>query len=499
MVTGVRRGGRNSVRRGGGRQGLLGGETGPRCARSSSGTRSGGAKARRRRSSPVPARWPPQPGAVARKDGDVAAGHGRRRQDASTPSYEFPYLAHAPMEPMNCVVRLHATAARSGAASSSRPSTSDAAARSRRPQAGAGQAQHAVCRRQLRPARQSGSRILRWRRRRSPRRWRRPAGVAGETGVDARGRHARRLLPAAVSARAEAGLDARRQRWSPGSTASSASRSSPARRSKAMMVKDGIDATSVEGAADCPTTFPTCGSSCIRRRSACRCCGGARSGSTHTAFVDRNLHRRSGAGRRPGSAGLAPRPAGEASRATRGCWTSRAETAGWGTPLRRQGRRTARPRHRRARIVQHLRRPGGRGDASRQDGRFKVDRVVCAVDCGIAVNPDVIRAQMEGGIGFGLSAALYGAITLKDGRGRAVQFPRLPGAAHQRDAEGRGAYRAVGRAAHRRRRARRAADRAGGGQRPGRGDRQAPALAALRLAARSSEPEGRGAAYPGCG
>jgi isoquinoline 1-oxidoreductase beta subunit len=49
------------------------------------------------------------------------------------------------------------------------------------------------------------------------------------------------------------------------------------------------------------------------------------------------------------------------------------------------------------------------------DGTIRVDRVVCAVDCGIAVNPDVVRAQMEGGIGFGLSAALHGAITLKDG------------------------------------------------------------------------------------
>jgi len=51
-----------------------------------------------------------------------------------------------------------------------------------------------------------------------------------------------------------------------------------------------------------------------------------------------------------------------------------------------------------------------------EKGGVKVDRVVCAVDCGIAVNPDIITAQMEGGIGFGLSAALYGAITLKDGR-----------------------------------------------------------------------------------
>jgi len=51
----------------------------------------------------------------------------------------------------------------------------------------------------------------------------------------------------------------------------------------------------------------------------------------------------------------------------------------------------------------------------KRDGSLRVDRVVCAVDCGVAVNPDVIRAQMEGGIGYGLSAALHGAITLKDG------------------------------------------------------------------------------------
>jgi isoquinoline 1-oxidoreductase beta subunit len=51
-----------------------------------------------------------------------------------------------------------------------------------------------------------------------------------------------------------------------------------------------------------------------------------------------------------------------------------------------------------------------------KDGAIRVERVVCAVDCGIAVNPDVIRAQMEGGIGFGLSAALHNAITLKDGQ-----------------------------------------------------------------------------------
>jgi isoquinoline 1-oxidoreductase beta subunit len=50
------------------------------------------------------------------------------------------------------------------------------------------------------------------------------------------------------------------------------------------------------------------------------------------------------------------------------------------------------------------------------DGSVKVHRIVCAVDCGHVVNPDTIAAQMEGGTLFGLTAALYGAITLKDGR-----------------------------------------------------------------------------------
>ncbi len=51
-----------------------------------------------------------------------------------------------------------------------------------------------------------------------------------------------------------------------------------------------------------------------------------------------------------------------------------------------------------------------------KDGAVRVHRVVCAVDCGQVVNPDTVNAQMEGGIVYGLTAALYGEITLKDGR-----------------------------------------------------------------------------------
>ena len=51
-----------------------------------------------------------------------------------------------------------------------------------------------------------------------------------------------------------------------------------------------------------------------------------------------------------------------------------------------------------------------------KDGEVNVRRVVCAFDCGQIVNPDTITAQMEGGIIFGISAALWGEITLKNGR-----------------------------------------------------------------------------------
>jgi isoquinoline 1-oxidoreductase beta subunit len=52
----------------------------------------------------------------------------------------------------------------------------------------------------------------------------------------------------------------------------------------------------------------------------------------------------------------------------------------------------------------------------RPDGLPKVERVVCAVDCGTAINPDVVRAQMEGGIGYGLAGALWSEVTLVGGR-----------------------------------------------------------------------------------
>lgn len=61
-----------------------------------------------------------------------------------------------------------------------------------------------------------------------------------------------------------------------------------------------------------------------------------------------------------------------------------------------------------------------------RDGLLAVRRIVCVVDCGFAVNPDAVAAQMEGGIVFGLTAALGGAITLKDGRVEQGNFGDYP-------------------------------------------------------------------------
>jgi isoquinoline 1-oxidoreductase beta subunit len=57
-----------------------------------------------------------------------------------------------------------------------------------------------------------------------------------------------------------------------------------------------------------------------------------------------------------------------------------------------------------------------------KNGAVRVRRVVCAVDCGTVVNPDTVEAQIQGAIIFGITAALYGEITLKDGRVQQTNF-----------------------------------------------------------------------------
>jgi isoquinoline 1-oxidoreductase beta subunit len=94
-----------------------------------------------------------------------------------------------------------------------------------------------------------------------------------------------------------------------------------------------------------------------------------------------------------------------------------AEKAGWGKPLvDRHGRGIA------AQYAFGTYMATVAEVAVSGDGEVRVPRVVCAVDCGVVVNPDTVKAQIEGGVIFGLSAALFGEITIRDGRVKQSNF-----------------------------------------------------------------------------
>src|SRR5258706_4426955 len=88
-----------------------------------------------------------------------------------------------------------------------------------------------------------------------------------------------------------------------------------------------------------------------------------------------------------------------------------AEKAGWGKPLPKGVGRRVSVQHGFATYMAQV----AEVEVSK-DGTVRVRRVVCAVDCGTVVNPDTVRAQIQSGIVFGLTAALRGEITLKGGR-----------------------------------------------------------------------------------
>jgi isoquinoline 1-oxidoreductase beta subunit len=88
-----------------------------------------------------------------------------------------------------------------------------------------------------------------------------------------------------------------------------------------------------------------------------------------------------------------------------------AQKAGWGQPLPKGSGRGVSLQHVFATYMAQV----AEVEVAK-DGAVRVRRVVCAVDCGTAVNPDTVRAQIQSAIVFGVTAALYGKITLKDGR-----------------------------------------------------------------------------------
>ncbi len=188
---------------------------------------------------------------------------------------------------------------------------------------------------------------------------------------------------------------------------------------EAMLVRDGIDGTSVEGAANLPYAIPSLHVELHSPRVGVPVLWWRSVGHSHTAFVtecflDELAHaagrdpvalRRSLLAKHPRHLGVLELAAGK---------------AGWEKALPKGRARGIAVHESFGSFVAQV------AEVSIIDRAVRVHRVVCAIDCGQALNPDTIAAQMEGGIGFGLSAALHGAITLKDGRVEQSNFHDYP-------------------------------------------------------------------------
>ncbi|HJU20963.1 MAG TPA: xanthine dehydrogenase family protein molybdopterin-binding subunit [Casimicrobiaceae bacterium] len=349
------------------------------------------------------------PGTIARNDGDSAAAIAKAARTLEA-TYEFPYLAHAAMEPMNCVVRLDAN--RCEVWNGEQFQTADQRAIAKV----VGLAPEQVEIHQLFAGGSFG-------RRANPHSdyLVEAASIAkaiGKPGIpvklvwtredDMRAGYFRPAYQHVL----RAGLDAQGNvtGWQHRIIGQSILSGSPFEA----MVKNGVDPTSAEGATNIPYAISDVNVDLHSTRIAVPVQWWRSVGSTHTAYsVETFIDELATAARKDPvafrKALLAQKPKHLS------VLELVADKAGWGTPLA-----PGKSREKRARgIAVHESFNTAVAQVAevtvREDNTFRVDRVVCAVNCGLAVNPDNVRAQMEGGIGYGLSAALFGAITIKDG------------------------------------------------------------------------------------
>ena len=185
---------------------------------------------------------------------------------------------------------------------------------------------------------------------------------------------------------------------------------------ESFMVKDGVDGTSVEGAADILYGIPNLQVDLHSPKIGVpvqwwRSVGHSHTGFSVEGFFDEVAH----------AGGKDPyqlrRKLLEKQPRMSAVLQLAAEKAGWGKPLAAgRGRGIATHFSFDSYVAQVV-------EASvEKNGNVRVHRVVCAVDCGRAINPDIVRAQMEGGIIFGLTAALKTEITLENGRVQQKNF-----------------------------------------------------------------------------
>jgi len=185
------------------------------------------------------------------------------------------------------------------------------------------------------------------------------------------------------------------------------------------LIKDGIDSTSVEGLANMAYAVPNINVDWVKyspgiRTWFWRSVGNSQNYFFTESFIDEMAH---AAGKDPYEfrrALLAKQPR------HKGVLELAAQKAGWGTP----------PPSGRARGIAVAESFGSYiaevAEVSLENGKPRVHRVVVAADVGTTVNPDTIAAQMESGVVYGLTAALYGKITFKDGQVEQSNFNDYP-------------------------------------------------------------------------
>ena len=351
------------------------------------------------------------PGAPALRNGDAEAALATAARRVSA-QYDMPYLAHAPMEPLNCLVALGPDRCEiwTGTQFQTVDQANAARAAGLKPEQvaihtlflGGGFGRRAVpgsdfIVEAVHVAKAAGT----------------PVKTIWTREDDIRGGYYRPMWHSSLSA----GLDAAGKpvAWKHSIVGQSIVENTPF----AGEIKNGVDGTSVEGAANLAYEVPNAVVDLHSPRSPVPVLWWRSVGHTHTGFVvesfiDELAH---AAGKDPYAYRrelLAGKPR------HLGVLELAAQKAGWGTPL---------PAGRARGIAVHA--SFGSfcaqvGEVSIQDRAITVHRVVCAVDCGRAINPETIRAQMEGGIVFGLSAALYGQITMKLGRVQQSNFHDYP-------------------------------------------------------------------------
>lgn len=185
-------------------------------------------------------------------------------------------------------------------------------------------------------------------------------------------------------------------------------------------VHDGVDHSSIEGTSDSPYQIPGAAFGLTDTEKATSTLWWRAVGHTHTAYVMEVMMDMAAkaAGIDPVDFRLAYLTGDEADQARKaGVLKLAAEKANWGNPA--EGRSQGIAVHKSfgsyvAEVVEVSGNP---------DDGIRIEKVTCAVDCGIAVNPDVIKAQMEGGIGYGIGHNMRDKITLTDGVVDQFNFP----------------------------------------------------------------------------